>query len=478
MKKKIIILIIFYFFILLQSCITPPYPVLNEKRNLPGKFVDNDLQQDTLSAAYMPWKKIFHDSILTSLIDTAISKNQELKIFDYEVITAQNNIRLKKATYLPYLSIGINAALEKPGKYTFNGAVEDQLNIAHDEKFPEPLTDFMISSGFSWELDIWKKLRNSKKSAYYKYLKTIEGKNFLVSRLVCEIAILYYELMALDNLSELTQNNIEILKEALEIVSQEKAAAKTTELAVKRFEAELLKNQSRFFYINQQIILTENQLNFLLGRYNQPIQRNSNNFNNLNSLKIYTGIPSQLLRNRPDIRQAEFDILAAKMEVKSSRSEFFPSFKLDGRAGYNAYRPDLLLISPQSLIYDLIGEIITPVLNRNALKANYNIAIAEQNKSVYEFERRVLNAYLEVFNQIKNIENLENAYNFKSKQVDAMNQCIEISINLFKNARADYLEVLLVQREALEARMELIETKKQKLIAEINLYRALGGGWR
>lgn len=473
--KKISGLIILL--LIAHSCVIPPYTQRSENRKTPEKFSNNS-SSDTTSSASIQWKEFFKDKTLIALIDTALAHNQELNIFLQEVRIAQSQVLFRKAQYLPFIGIITGAGLEKPGKYTFNGAVEDNLNIADDKKFPDPLPNLLLGGTFSWEVDIWKKLRNSKKAAMYKYFSTIEGRNFLVSRIVCEIANLYYELLALDNQLEITQNYIQILQNALEIVKQEKMYARTTELAVKRFEAEVLKNQSKIYYIKQQIIETENKINFLTGKFPQPIQRNSKYFADILPPQVLAGVPSQLLRNRPDIRAAEMELFSTQLEVKSARAEFYPSLKLDGIAGYNAFHPQYLFQSPQSLILGIAGELITPLVNRNALKANYFSAIAQQNKAAYEYEQKVINAYVEAANQISNIQNLQSAYELKKQQVDALTECVDISVNLFKNARADYMEVLLTQRDALEAKYELIETKKQQLQASINLYRALGGGWK
>lgn len=477
MRYKSIIFIIITA-VITHSCVTPPYTTKTENRNTPEIYNTSNNIKDTINSATTVWREIFKDTTLIALIDTALKKNQELNILLQEINIAQNNVRFRKAQYLPFVNAIIGHSIEKPAKYTFNGAVEDNLNIAENKKFPEPLSDFMLGASFSWEVDIWKKLRNSKKSAVYKYLSTIEGKNFMLTRLVAEIANLYYELLALDNQLEITQNYIDILNNALEIVKQEKQAARTTELAVRRFEAEVLKNQSKIYYIKQQIIETENQLNFLVGRFPQSIQRNSKKFTTMLLPNVLWGVPSQLLTNRPDIRMAEMNLMATKLEVKSARAEFYPSFRIDGIAGYQGFQTNYLFKTPESIIMAIVGEFITPLVNRNSLKANYFSAISEQNKAAYRFEQTVLNSVAEVSNQIAKISNLQKAYELKQQQVDALTQSIDISINLFKNARADYMEVLLTQRDALEAKYELIETKKQQMQAAINLYRALGGGWR
>jgi multidrug efflux system outer membrane protein len=136
------------------------------------------------------------------------------------------------------------------------------------------------------------------------------------------------------------------------------------------------------------------------------------------------------------------------------------------------------LLTPESFLYSLVGGLVRPLVNRNSIKAAYYSANARQIQAVYNYERTILNAYIEVANQIANISNLQKSYDLKSRQVDALIQSTNISNTLFKSARADYMEVLLTQRDALESRFDLVETKVQQLNAMINTYRALGGGWK
>src|SRR5690606_15415979 len=188
--------------------------------------------------------------------------------------------------------------------------------------------DFGIGVYASWEIDVWKKLRNAKKAAVSRYLSSVEGRNFMVTNLISEIAESYYELMALDNLLDIVERNIEIQGSALQTVKQQKEAAKVTQLAVNRFEAQLLNTKNLQYEIRQRIVETENKINFLVGRFPQPITRDSESFENLPIGPVQEGIPSQLLENRPDIRQAELELMAAKLDVKVARANFYPSFKI------------------------------------------------------------------------------------------------------------------------------------------------------
>lgn len=434
--------------------------------------------QDTTNTAQISWMKFFTDTNLIALVDTALQNNQELNITLQEIVIAENEVQAKKGEYLPFVNLKVGAGAEKVGEFTRDGAVEKNLDIKPGKEFPEPLPDYLISANVSWEVDIWKKLRNAKKAAALRYLSTIEGKNFMVTKLIAEIASSYYELMALDNLLATVKKYIEIQKNALGIVKLQKQAAKATELAVRKFEAEVLKNQSYQYNIEQKITETENRINFLVGRFPQPIQRNSQGYNGLVPDTMHTGLPSQLLTNRPDIKQAELELAAANLDVKVARARFYPSLDIIAGVGYEAFDPKFLIRTPESMLYNLAGELSVPLINRRAIKSAYYNANAKQIQAVYNYERTVLNAYIEVVNKLSKVSNLGKTYDRKEKQVQALTQSITIANKLFKSARADYLEVLMTQRDALEAKMELIETKAQQMFAMVNIYQALGGGWK
>lgn len=467
---------ILFIALICASCSLPYLGRKAENRTTPLTY--NNGSKDSTNTGKLKWKEFFTDPNLVALIDTALKNNQELNVMLQEIYIAQNEVRARKGAYLPFFGIGAGAGVEKSGRYTLPGAVEANTEIAPGKEFPEPLPNYLLGVNASWEVDIWKKLRNSKKAAMYRYLSSTEGKNFMVTRLVAEIANSYYELMAYDNQLDILKKNIQIQQNALEIVKLEKESAKVTELAVRRFEAEVLKNQSRQYYIMQQITEMENRINFLVGRFPQPVSRNSQTFADIAIDTIHAGIPSQLLENRPDIRQAERGLAAAKLDVKAAKAEFYPSLTITAGAGYQAFNPAYLMTTPQSLLLSLAGQLVAPLINRNAIKANYYSANSKQIQAVYNYEKTILNAFTEVTNQLSNIGNLKKSYDLKAQQVQALTQSIDISTGLFKSARADYMEVLLTQRDALESKFELIETKKEQLNARVNIYQALGGGWK
>ena len=462
------------------ACKTPELVVKNESRNVPASYftATATARPDSATTARVPWRQFFTDPNLQRLIETALQNNQELNITLQEIEIARNEIRARQGEYLPFVRLGARAEAEKVGRYTLQGATEEQVNIQENRRTPDPLTNFQLGAFATWEVDIWHKLRNAKKAAAIRYLATVEGKNFMVTNLIAEIANSYYELLAYDNQLAIVQQNIGIQSNALELVKLQKEAARTTELAVKRFEAQVQHTRALQFKLQQSIVETESRLNYLAGRYPQPVARNAQSFNDLRPLTIQAGSPAQLLANRPDIRQAEQQLAAAKIDVLVARANFYPSLGLSGGIGLAAFTPSLLVSTPQSMLYALGTDLAAPLFNRNGIKTAYYNANALQTQAVYRYEQRVLNAYVEVSNQVASISNLAQSYDAKAKEVAALNQSVEISNSLFRYARADYTEVLFTQREALESKFDLIETRMQQLNASVDVYRALGGGWQ
>jgi NodT family efflux transporter outer membrane factor (OMF) lipoprotein len=464
--------------ITLTSCNSLKINVRNEKNSVPITFTSvKEESTDTINSGSIKWKNYFTDPYLISLIDTALTNNQELNIILQEITISKNEIRVKKGEYLPTVSGFSGAGVDKVSRYSRNGAVEANTDILPGTEFPEQLQDYTVGLQARWELDIWKKLRNAKKAAVSRYLSTIEGKNFMTTNLVSEIANEYYELLALDNKLVNVNQNLILQNNALEIVKQQKEGAKVTELAIKRFEAQLYSTQSLKFEVEQNLVETENKINFLLGRFPQPILRSQLSFTQIIPNKINQGLPSQILDNRMDIRQAKLELEANKLDVKVAKARFYPSVGLSAGVGLQAFNPKYLMKSPESILYSLAGDMVAPLINRNAIKADYYNANSKQLQAVFEYEKTILNAYVEVTNHLSQIQNLKKSFEFKYLEVEALQQSIQISNTLFKSARADYLEVLLTQEEAIESTFELIELKKQQLNAFVNTYRALGGGW-
>lgn len=429
------------------------------------------------NSAGLPVAAFYNDPYLLSLITETMTGNQELKILSEEIRIACNETYARSGEYRPFVTLGANAGLEKSGRHTREGAVEEQLLVAPGTDFPDPLGDFGVGANVSWELDIWKRLRNSQRAAGMQYLATREGRNFIITRVVAEVAENYYQLLALDARLQTLQATIDIQQQSLQVAQAKKAAGRETELAVQRFQAEVQKNLSERSLIQQEVVEIENRINFLAGRYPQPVERMALvDFADLNLNTLGAGIPSELLANRADIREAEREVSAAGLDVQVAKARFYPNLSLTAGLGWNAFSTGYLFRTPESLVYGVAGELVGPLINKRAIKADYCSANAVQLQAIYNYQQTVLEAHIEVVNQITKIENFRRSIEVKRRQLEALEASVDVAQKLFQNARAEYVEVLLAQRELMEARMELIETKQEQLSAVVLAYQALGGG--
>lgn len=470
MKKIIIGSIVF-----ITACKVPSIVEVQNKQVVPAAF---NQSKDSANTANIKWKDFFSDPYLVALIDTALKNNYELLSNAQDIEISKNNIRIKHADLLPRINGVVGLGLEKTGRYTAAGAGNASTEITEGQEVPEPIGDIFMGFKAGWEVDVWGKLHKAKKVAVLRYLKTVEGRNFITTNLVAEITNSYYELLALDNQLEIINQAIELQQKELDVLKIQKENAVATELAVKQFEALVYNSQSQQFDILQKIVTTESNINYLLGRFPQPIARDKNFFATAVPKTIQTGIPSQLLQNRPDIKQAEIELQAARLDVQIARAEFYPSVGITGMLGLNGFKPKYVLPTLENLAFNFVGEMAAPLINRNAIIAEFNNANASQISALYDYQKTILNGYIEVYNEMSNINNLSKFYQIKSKEAQTLSQSIDVAKDLFQYARANYLEVLTVQRDALSAKLELVEAKKNQLIAVTNIYKSLGGGWR
>ena len=465
--------LIFAGLLVLPSCGIPQLRPAKPAPPLPDTF-NGVATCDNVSQ--LGWCEFFEDPQLTDLIAQALDGNQELRILNEEIQIASNEVLARKGEYLPFVTFGTRADLEKASRFTRDGAVEDQLTVAPGKPFPEPLPDFLVATNVSWELDIWKKLRNARDAASLRYLGTREGRNYISTRLISEVAEKYYELLALDNRLQTLDKTIQIQEQSLETSKAMKEAARGTELAVQRFDAEVRKNQSERLIIQQEIVEVENRLNFLVGRFPQPVARKSSDYIDLQLHALSAGVPAQLIQNRADIREAERELAAAGLDIKVARARFYPSLNISAGFGYEAFNPRYLFMGPESMIYNVGGDLVAPLINKKAIQADYMTANSLQMQKVYEYQRVVLNAFVEVINRLSKVENFGKSIEIKKQQLASLEASVDSATKLFQNARAEYMEVLLAQRDMMEARMVLIETKQQQLAAVVSAYQALGGG--
>lgn len=463
--------------IIIFSCKAPKIINPNENSNLPTTYTGNTLA-DSTNIAKISWKNYFSDINLIKLIDTALVSNQDIAKALQHIEMAKSGVLVTKGALKPTVSGVGSAGIQKYGRYTMDGAGNRNTEMIDGKDIPINLPDFIGAFQASWEVDLFGKLHNRNKAALTRLLASVEAKNYVVTNIVTEIALAYYDLLALDSELSVIDEYIKIQENAVELVKTQKESATINELAVKQFEAQLLNLQDMKFYTQQAITENESKINYLVGRYPQPIQRLQTNLETLIPKKIATGIPSDLLFNRPDLRQAELSLKASKIDVQVARIAFLPSLNISALLGLQAFRPDLLFSKPQSITYGLLGGLVAPLINKSAIQAEFNYATASQLEMLYSYNQQIIGAYIEVYNQLAWMENLEKSSQTKSRRSEVLNQSIEISNELFRYNRATYLDVLVAQQNALETKLSLIQLRKNQLQSSVNIYKALGGGWK
>lgn len=460
--------------LLLSACAGTTEIAKTSKATLPEKFSGST---DTATVATINWKNYFTDPVLVGLIDTALNNNLDLLMATQRIEIARANVKYAKGLAFPTVSAFGGAGQQKFGDYTMNAAGNRGTTIYNNQEVPNPLNNFTVGLQSSWEIDFWSKLKNTKKAAVAQYLSSIEGRNWAVTNLVAEIATDYYELLALDNERDIIKEAIHLQDSALSLVSIQKQAGVVNELAVKQFEAQVLGSKKMEIDVEQKISEAESKLNFILGRYPQPIVRNKEAFAQSIPMQIKVGIPSDLLKNRPDIKQAEYDLEASKANLKVAKASFYPSFTISGGAAFEAFKPSLLF-NPESFAFGVLGNLVAPVINRSALKAQFKTANATQIEAMYNYQKTIMGSYVEVYNEMVNLKSVEKALDLKKKEVNTLNEAVSSSDLLFKTGRANYLEVLTIQENVLQTKLELVETMKDQCSSMVSIYKSLGGGWK
>ena len=436
------------------------------------------------SSACIKLEEFFDDPLLLSLVHQGLVNNQELRIRNEDVLIASYEIMARQGAYLPFVTAGGGISLNRFSQFTPEGAGIRDDPFLPGRFLPNPLPNFALGPTFLWTPDIWRQLHNARDAAGQRYFATGEGRNYFVTELIAEIADNYYGLIALDKRLENLDNIIALQEQNLRFAQAAKEFARGTELAVQRFLAEVRRNQSEKLIVKQDIIQVENRINFLVGRFPQPVERLSgrsiDQYINLKLHPLSIGVPPQLLQNRPDIREAERELAAAGLDVKVARKRFYPVATITSGVGYEAFNMRYLFITPESLVANVAGNLAGPLINFKAIRADYLGANARQLQTIYNYQRVIINAVNEVVNRISKVQNYLNSIEIKKQAVIALEASVVAATSLFQNPRAgttvDYLDVLTAQRELLDARRLLIDTKREQLSAIVNTYQALGGG--
>lgn len=461
-----------------SSCQTLNTNIQTREQAIPRVFSSHYKTNENTTLSDIIWKQFFNDQNLINLIEEGLSNNFDYKLAVERIELLRANLVASKGKRLPQISANINGGVRKYGLYTMDGAGNITTEIIPGKIVPINLPDMYIGMQASWEADLWGKLKNQKKSALAQLNASSTYANLIKSNLVYDIASSYYELIALDNELDILNSTLTNHAKVIEAIKVQKDAGRVNELAVQQFKNFSINTTARKIEVEQQIVEFENQINFLLGRFPQSIKRSTIEVYDDIPAIINAGVPSNLLSNRPDIKQAEYLLSSSKFDLQSAKAAFYPSLNITAGFGFQAFNPSYLFKSPSSQAFSLLGGLLYPLVNKTALKAQFASAKSNQITAVYTYQKAILNAFTEVANELDNFENLRKLNELRAEQNNISKNTIEISNSLFFTGKASYLEVLYAQQGALASQLEYNTVKKLQKLSQVNMYKVLGGGWK
>lgn len=466
--KNIKYLILVFVLTVLHSCLAVKEYQRNEKALISEETFRTDrIAQDSLSSAGISWQQLFTDNQLSKYIQTALDNNLDIRIALKNIDISQAYLKQGKAAYFPMLNGNASYTYSNP---SLNGSQGISLDNRTD------LNQYELSLGLSWEADIWGKIRSGEKAAVATHLQTLAAHQAIKSELVASVAGYYYQLLALDEQKRIIQETLENQEEGLETMKLLKEAGNVTEVAVKQTEAQLLNTQSLLVDTENQIHLTENAMSLLMGENPHSIERNKLAEQSLNE-ELSTGVPVELLSNRPDVMAAEYGLITAFELTNAARSNFYPSLRLNANGGLQSLEFDQLF-SANSLFAALIGSLTQPILNGRQIRTQYEVRQAQQEQALLNYKKTILTASREVSDALYTYETNNQKIELKKNEYKAYNQATDYSEELLKYGMATYLDVLTARGNALNAQLNLINAEYGRLNAIVRLYKAIGGGWR
>jgi multidrug efflux system outer membrane protein len=442
------------------------------KDAFPENFRNASVSKDTASIGDVEWKNFFTEKDIIQLIDSAVVRNNDLQIATKNIEIAQYRFTQSKWGNVPQVDLYVAANTNNPSDNSFSGRTLDQaIGAKH-------IDDFSTGVSLSWEADIWGKIKNQKKGAFANYLQSEEVKKALQTTIVANVSSGYYNLLMLDAQLEIAKKNVQLIDSTTTIIKLKFDAGQVTSLAIQQSEAQKLNAAQLVPLLEQNITIQENALSVLTGSFPNSKKRSIA----LSAVEVKNnatiGIPSSIISRRPDVKSAELALKSANANVGITKADLYPALRITAQGGLNSFESSNWFNIPASLFGTVAGGLTQPLLNNKKLKTQYNIAVAEREKAVFNFRQSVLVAVNEVSDALVKVEKLHQQESILQERVKTLQLAIKNAKMLFKNGMAEYLEVLSAQASLLQSELELANIKREQLSANTELYRALGGGWR
>ncbi|QDO94909.1 efflux transporter outer membrane subunit [Formosa sediminum] len=467
MKLKTYIIPIIIIVLTLQSCGVVTKKYSTPKQDFVEQYRDTIID-DTTSFATLSWKKIINDTVLQDLIAEGLQNNLDLKVALENINQAQASLVQAKLAFLPSLegSAQVTRAQTSQASLNLGGVTGINLNT----------TSYLGQLSSSWEIDVWGKLRSSKRSVLASFLQTEAATRAVQTQLISDIAVAYYNLLALDEQLKITKKTLENRIGDQETMKYLKESAVVDGAAVVQSEASRYEIETSIPDIETSILEAENALSILLGRAPGPIERTT-----LKEQSPYTdlqlGIPSTLLRNRPDIQAAELEFRSAFEDVNMAKTYFYPSLTITANGGLSSL--NLTDFFDNSVFFNLIGGLTQPIFSNGENKARLKTNQSVQQQAFYDYKLTWLTAGGEISNALYSYKKAKEKQVSRSNQISALERSVEYTEALLEySSSTNYTDVLTTKNSLLDAQLDGVSDKLQELEAVVQLYHALGGGWQ
>jgi len=449
--------------------------------NIPENYRDEITSTDSAGIGTIYWKNFFVDTTLQRIIDTTLVYNYDMRKALKNIQIADQQVRQARAQFLPEIGADVATLNRQYRSKNFYSPATAKYYEETGKTPPENMYMYtpQNSSGLnlSWELDIWGKIRRQNESTLAQYLQTYEARKLLQTQLIANVAEGYYNLLMLDAQLEVANRNLQLSDSTLRIVKLQRDAGQLTSLAIQQTESQRLEAQALIPQIKRKITVQENNLRALAGQLPDSVKRQEA-LTDFITDTISAGIPLYMVSHRPDVRASELELRSANAEIGVAQAYRYPSLNIDAKGGVNSMLPSNWVSIPGSLFGSLIGSITQPVFSRRKLKTNFEIAKLDRDKAEIDFQQTVLEAINEITNTLVALKNLEEELLIAEKRVEVAQLGIKQAGLLFRAGLATYLEVISAQKNAIDSELDLVSVKQQLVLARVELYRALGGGWQ
>ena len=445
----------------LAGCMVGPRYSRPELRN-PEAYTQEAAATDSITN--LKWWEVYRDTVLQGLIKTAIDRNLDLKTALARVEQSKAILGFNKANLAPFFDYSARTRL------TNFRDVSEQAGVAF------PTNSFALLGNVSWEIDLWGRLRHANRAALADMMASEEDRKSVYVSLVAQVAELYFQLRGLDERIDITRNTYEARQEYLQIITYRFEHGEVSELDKLQAEQLAAAAEVQLYSLERGIIAAENALNVLMGQTYAPVMRGLDNDGQQMPVEIPSGIPSQLLERRPDIRSAEQQLIAQTERVGVAVALRFPSLSLTSFLGVAS--PDIsTLFGPGAFLGSVSGQLAGPLFRFGQNKRRVEAEQAGARQAAFQYEKTVLSAFAEVENSLAEIRTYQNEYKARSTQVSATEKSLMLSKALYDNGYTSFLQVLDSERELYNAQFEQSVALQNQLIAVVRFYKALGGGW-